>query len=265
MNNNQDKMMRPIALVAAMNDELRQALERIENRTNERLGPWTVHRGSLDGKQVVAVVSGIGMVSAAAAVSALLTHERPSAVVNFGCAGAHRDDIHPGDVVVGTGAVAHLSLTILPTGEERYVGFRYQVDDKTILSDVIPSDTHLLEIAREAAVDWLPDRWPWASTERQQGGVQFGIVASADCWTQDPVRIGGLHDMHASLCEDMEAAAIAQVCAMFKVPMLAIKDISNNELHIASSQGVDFPSLESVSSEVGARAFALVERIIERL
>ncbi len=265
MNDQRGEMTGPIALIAAMNDELRHALERMEHRTTERVGTWTAHRGTLGGKEVVALVCGIGMVNAAAAVSAFLTRERPSALINFGCAGAHRDDIHPGDVVVGTGAVAHLSLTILPTGEERYVGFRYQVDDETILSDVILADSHLLDVARLAAQDWRPDPWPWTAGDRGQGEVHLGVVASADCWTQDPTRISGLHDLHTSLCEDMEAAAIAQVCAMYKVPMLAIKDISNNELHVASSQGVDFPSLEAVSTEVGARAFALVERIIERL
>lgn len=255
----------PIALVAAMNDELRHAVERMEQTVSERVGPWTMHRGTLAGKDVVALVTGIGMVNAAAAVAALLTREKPRAVLNFGCAGAHREDIHPGDVVIGSGAVAHLSLTILPSGEERYVGFRYQVDDETILTDVINADVHLLELAMQAARGWRPDSWPWSATKREQGAVHVGVVASADCWTQDPVRIGGLHDLHTSLCEDMEAAAIAQVCAMFKVPMLAIKDISNNELHVVSNQGVDFPSLETVSTEVGARAFALVERVVERV
>jgi len=265
MENDTTLRERPIALVAAMNDELRHALDRMDRHTSERVGPWTLHHGSLAGKAIVAVVTGIGMVNAAAAVTALLTREDPRAVLNFGCAGAHREDIHPGDVIIGSGAVAHLSLTILPTGEERYVGFRYQVDDQTVLSDVIEADSHLLEIAHAASQNWRPDRWPWSTTDRDQGEVHVGVVASADCWTQDPVRIGGLHDLHASLCEDMEAAAIAQVCAMFKVPMIAIKDISNNELHVASSQGVDFPSLEAVSSEVGARAFALAQRIIEHL
>ena len=265
MKDQRGEMTGPIALVAAMNDELRHALERMEHRTTERVGPWTAHRGALGGKEVVALVCGIGMVNAAAAVSALLTRERPSALINFGCAGAHRDDIHPGDVVVGTGAVAHLSLTILPTGEERYAGFRYQVDDETILSDVIPADSHLLDVARLAARDLasrsmaLDSGRPW--TGRGSSGRR-GLGRLLDARS-------GAHQRASrsatSLCEDMEAAAIAQVCAMYKVPMLAIKDISNNELHVASSQGVDFPSLEAVSTEVGARAFALVERIIERL
>jgi nucleoside phosphorylase len=131
---------------------------------------------------------------------------------------------------------------------------------------MIPADRALFELARDVARDWRPDAWPWSSNELRTSEVHTGIIASADCWTQDPVRIGGLHDLHRSLCEDMEAAAVAQVCAVFKTPMLAIKDISNNELHAATGHGaVGGPTLETVANEIGARAFALVERIVQRL
>ena len=260
-----DEISRPIALIAAMDAELHHALVRIDNLTSEPVGAWIIHRGTLRGRQVVAMATGIGMVNAAAAISALLAAERPSLVLNFGCAGAHREDFHPGDVVIGTGVVAHLSLTILPSGEERYAGFRYQVNGQTIVTDVIAADQSLLEIANEIAGTWKPEPWPWSTNEERAPSVHSGIVASADCWTQDPVRIVGLHDRHGSLCEDMEAAAVAQVCAIYGLPMLAVKDISNNELHVASVQTDDYPSLETVDSEIGARAFELVEQIVCRL
>ncbi len=245
---------------------MRHALERLEGASTERLGPYTMHRGTLHGLPVVAVVTGIGMVNAAAATSALLTTRHPSMVLNFGCAGAHREDIHPGDVVIAEGVVAHLSLTIMPTGEERYAGFRFDVDGQTILTDVIRTDRSLLSLACEIAHGWRPEPWPWARKDAPAVTVHDGIVASADCWTQDPARIGGLHDRHGSLCEDMEAAAIAQVCAIFKTPMMAIKDISNNELQVASAQGGEgLPSLRAVEAELGSRAFALVDHIIARL
>ena len=260
-----NKSRAPIALIAAMDGELRHALQWIDDRTSERIGAWTVHRGAVNGAHVVAMATGIGMVNAAAAMSALLASERPSVVLNFGCAGAHREDVHSGDVVIGTGVVAHLSLTILPNGEERYAGFRYQVDDETILTDMIPADPALLALATEIAENWKPEPWPWPTLNQRNPEIHTGVVASADCWTQDPVRIGGLHDLHGSLCEDMEAAAVAQVCAIYRLPMIAIKDISNNELHAATGHSDNYPSLETVGSEIGARAFALVAQIVNRL
>ena len=183
------------------------------------------------------MVTGIGMVNASAAVSVLLASERPSLVLNFGCAGAHRRR-HPSRRRRDReGVVAHLSLTILPTGEERYAGFRFEVDGRTVLTDAIPADalSSIWPVSLHASGG--PSPGPGLALTVRPPSIHIGIVASADCWTQDPVRIGGLHDLHGSLCEDMEAAAVAQVCAIFKTPMLAIKDISNNELHVCERTG----------------------------
>jgi nucleoside phosphorylase len=93
--------------------------------------------------------------------------------------------------------------------------------------------------------------------------VQVGIVGSADIWTQAHARLDLLHGRHQTLCEDMEAAAVAQVCARHGVPFLTIKDISNNEYHAPSVLGdgdVDLPW-----DEVGRRSAALLLRVVERL
>jgi nucleoside phosphorylase len=61
----------------------------------------------------------------------------------------------------------------------------------------------------------------------------------------------------------MEAAAIAQVCALHGVPFLTIKDLSNNEFHAQTDIAggfTDFPT-----EEVGKRAAALTHRLLEVL
>ena len=66
-----------------------------------------------------------------------------------------------------------------------------------------------------------------------------------------------MHQTHHTLCEEMESQAIASVCRTFGVPFLAIKDISNNELHD------DTPSaLLDVSEELGYRASIVVASTI---
>jgi nucleoside phosphorylase len=81
-------------------------------------------------------------------------------------------------------------------------------------------------------------------------------------WTQAHHRLDALHQRHGTLCEDMEAAAIAHVCARYGVPFLTIKDISNNEYHRASdvTTFADFPV-----NEVGKRAAELAVRLIQQL
>jgi adenosylhomocysteine nucleosidase len=252
----------PIAVICAMESELSHAVKCLDGRSRLLLGPWSAERGVLGKRPVIALASGIGLVNAAAATAVLLAGVRPCAVINFGCAGAHNEKIFPGDVVIGSEVVAYGSLITLPDGSERYAGFRYRLNGQVTLTDLLRADRELLRRASDAARDWEPDAWPAARTGARTPMVHTGVIGSADCWTQDPQRIGVLHDRHRSLCEEMEAAAIAQVCAIYEVPMLAIKDISNNELHSATEHSDAGPSLAEVSGELGARSFALVKRII---
>jgi adenosylhomocysteine nucleosidase len=256
---------RPIALVCAMESELSHALASIEQRSSVELGPWRAERGKLAGRPVVVLATGIGLVNAAAATAVLVAQVQPCAVLNFGCAGAHHEEIFPGDVVIGSEVVACGSLIRLPGGNERYAGFRYSLDGQTVLTDLIRADQTLLNIACGTAESWNPEPWPLANRQKRDAEVHTGVIASADCWTQDPHRIGLLHDRHRSLCEEMEAAAVAQVCAIYQVPMLAIKDISNNELHSATGHGADGPTLDDVRCELGARSFALVEQVVAKI
>lgn len=250
----------PVAVVTAMSSEARHVLEDLNGTQPANVGPWHCWSGTLAGRLVLAQVSGIGMVNAAAGLSALLAAVRPRAILNVGCAGAHRADILPGDVVVANGAVAYGSITVLADGSERFAGHRFDVGGVTITPAILAADRRLLEFAAAAARDWHPA--PWITRADREPRVHFGIVASADCWTQQPARIERLHARHNSLCEDMEAAALAQVAAIYGVPFLAIKDVSNNEFLGVTEHGPLGPTLDVVGAELGRRAWALARRIL---
>lgn len=252
---------RRILLICAMPSELGHALARIEGVEAGRIGLWTCYSGSLNGKPVTAVATGIGLINAAAAMSVLLAREQAAVVLNYGCAGAHRRDILPGDVVIGTGIAAYGSLIVLPGGDESYAGFRYDLDGEVVVAEELLPDSELLRLASESASGWTPAPWPAMTLADRDPIVHQGVIGSADCWTKHPARIDLLHERHRSLCEEMEAAALAQVCALYRVPFLAIKDISNNEF----MQTTDETEWDQIQSEVGARAFALVERLVARL
>lgn len=253
-----------VLLVAAMASEIRHAHERMNLSREGRIGPWHAWQGEIAGASVVAVQTGIGMVNAAASAATALSVGRPGAIINFGCAGAHRRDIEPGDVVVGTEMIAYGSMTVLPDGREQYDGFRYDVEGRLFAERSILPDPELLEVARAAVSGWRPPAWPGRDYERQPR-VVFGPVGSADCWTQHAPRIEALHGLHGTLCEEMEAAALAQVAAIYRVPFLAVKDISNNELVQVTTLAPGGPTLHDVRAEVGARSFAVVEQMLETL
>jgi adenosylhomocysteine nucleosidase len=260
----------PVAVVVAMEAELRHFEERLEPLREERHGPWRDRRvrHATTGVEVVLLCCGIGMTNAAAGTEHLCATFAPRAVLNFGCTGAHRRDLLPGDVVVGEATVHHGAFHILASGETYFPEASYSVTGETVASTIRPCDPVLVALANDAADGWTPDPWPpalgWpAGVAHRPAKVESGVVASADIWTQFHERIDALHARHRSLCEDMEAAAAHQVCDRHGVPFLTLKDISNNEFHAVSDLEGDIEVLPA--SEIGRRAADLLLRLLDRL
>lgn len=257
----------PIGIVVAMEAELRHLIEHVSVEGTRSDGPWVDTFATVNGVPIVMVRSGMGMVNAAAGTERLINAHRPQAVINFGCTGAHRRDINAGDVVIGTQTVHHSAMHILADGSELFESTGGDVGGESWHPTVLDADPSLLAAARAAAAGWIPEEWPEryraASVPHRAGVVHEGPVASADIWTQHIPRLDVLHGRHGTLCEDMEAAAMAQVCRFHEVPFLAIKDISNNEYHASTDIAggfTDFPT-----DEVGKRAAALTLRLLRQL
>ncbi len=252
-----------IAVLCAMEKEAVHLRRMLADAREEPLARWRRTRGTIDGKSVDVIVCGIGLINAAAATAALCALERPQAIFNYGCSGAHRDDIDPGDVVIASDVVHFSSLIVLPDGIQRYQGFRYYVDHEEVLAERLAADPLLLETATVAARDVPFPEWAGVGHLPQ---VLTGTVGSADIWTQHGESIRDMHTIHGSLCEEMEAAAIAQVAATFGVPFLAVKDISNNELREYTDMSIQGASLLAhVADEVGRRAALIVAATIRAM
>jgi adenosylhomocysteine nucleosidase len=220
---------------------------------------------------LVLVVSGMGMVSAAAAAQDTLTRHAPRAVVNYGCAGAHRVELMPGDLVVGAGVVAYESSRETSEGELEYAGMYYRVDGEQRRVERLACDAGLVDAARRVAdvvadghEPWPPELgWPSGVAHRPPR-VVFGTVASADRWNRTSATIAALVARHDSLCEDMEAAAIGLVCASQHVPFLTIKDISNNELLRSTLSGramLDEIGVAQIARRAAAFSLAVVREV----
>jgi adenosylhomocysteine nucleosidase len=222
-------------------------------------------------RDVVLAVSGMGMVSAAAATQAAILRCAPRAIVNYGCAGAHRLELLPGDIVVGEHVVAYDNYRETPEGELEYHGMYFLEDGEQRRVERLDCDTHLVDAARRVAdamgdghEPWPPELgWP-ASVAHRPPRVVFGTVASADRWNRSAASIEALAARHDSLCEEMEAAAIGLVCASQGVPFLTIKDISNNELLRSTLSGTSLLDQVGVD-QLARRAAAFTWAVIHGL
>lgn len=254
-------MAGPVTVMCAMDSEAVHLRRLLADPVEAPLSLWRRTRGRVGGVPVELVVCGIGLVNAAAATAVACQAEKPRAILNYGCSGAHRDDINCGDVVIGERVIHFSSYFVEPDGALKYTGFRIGFDDHQHF-DTLPGDPELLAHARAAAGEFELPAWPGVDHAPR---VHVGGVGSADIWTQHGETIRGLYNTHGSLCEEMEAAAVAQVAATFGVPFLAVKDISNNELQLNTDLSDGGDLLLHVHDELGRRAALLVERVIVSL
>src|SRR5689334_12141290 len=107
----------PIAVVCAMDWELAHFRRLVDAHEEE----WRDGRRIYRAPGLVLIESGMGMVSAAAGTQVVLSHYTPRAVLNYGCAGAHRADLRFGDIVVGERVIAYDNVRQQPDGALQYL------------------------------------------------------------------------------------------------------------------------------------------------
>ena len=98
----------PVAFVCAMPMELRPLTKRLGLRPAE-LGGGPARTGRLDGRPVVAIVTGMGTFLAAAGVQRLLDAVTPAQVVVFGITGAVDDETPIGALILPERVIDHAS------------------------------------------------------------------------------------------------------------------------------------------------------------
>jgi adenosylhomocysteine nucleosidase len=250
-------------IIVAMESERRHLDTLMPGWEPVESGPWRTLRNN----DVVCLVSGIGMIAAAAATEHAISTYNPALILNYGCAGAHVRDLFPGDVVIGDVLVHQGRMRFAEDGSivPLDIGFTVPGEEEPVTH--LASDPTLLRLATETGESTALPAWPrehWLINQHDRAPiVRIGSVSSGDIWFQSADRIDAGHARTGSLCEDMEAASIAQVCAMHRVPFLTVKDISNSEFHTATV--FEGTSSALPSGEVGLRSSMIIVGVIERL
>ncbi len=252
-----------IVIIVAMESE-RKHLDTLMPGWKHVLTPiWPTLRS----QDVVSITCGIGMVSAAAATEHAIGVYNPSMVLNFGCAGAHDSELFPGDIVIGDRLVHQGRMRFAPDGAIIPLEAGFHVPGETRQMTEVRTDETLRQLAESVADSLAFAPWPQAARLPVQPNrppvVTTGTVSSGDIWLQNAETINAVHQRTGSLCEDMEAASIAQVCALHGVPFLTVKDISNSELHEPTT--FDESTLTLHASELGMRAAMVTVGVIEKL
>ena len=158
--------------------------------------------------EVYIAVTGVGIINALTSTYSLIERIHPDIVINIGTAGAHTLDINDGDIVVCDEAIYHGGYIMESSSTSTW-----EVIDATNL--VMKGDEYLSKLLERVSINSV---------------IHHGSTLSGDFFTKDVDTINSLRNKYHHLCEDMETIAIYKACNEKKIPCIAYRIISNNEL-----------------------------------
>lgn len=202
--------------------------------------------------EVVVLTTGIGMVNAATMTTHFLSKVRPDVILNVGCAGAHDKTLNLGDVVIGKLCLPTSNLIIDKDDDIHHYGIRLQNTDCIKKWN---ADYDLLK-----SVNYKDDDLKTYCGDKISTIVQ-GVIGSSDVWLDNIPKIKWAQQFFGTHCEEMEAAAIAQIAYFYKIPFLAIKDISNSVFRSSSFEGIS----HSVPTYAGRNSAIVASKLCKKI
>ena len=204
----------PVALLCSVPFECERLRAALEDAAEARVGGKPGWTGTLDGVPVVLLPCGMGKTNAAHALTALLETHAIRGAIGFGIGGAYPGaGLAVGGVALATECVYGDEGVLAPEGWISTEGIVIPLWGGRF--NVFPVDAGWLAAARGAL-------------EEAGIAVRCGPFVTVSCCSgtadlaaERAARVPG------ALCEGMEGAALAHVAAIYGVPFLELRAVSN--------------------------------------
>ena len=217
-----------IGIICAMQIEADGIIVLMENKKQKEIAKMAVTSGTLNGKELVVVVCGVGKVNAAMCSFAMIQNYKPDCIINSGVAGSVSEKVSVGDIVVAGNVVEHDMNTTALGDLQGEVSF--------------PESKVMYFNCDEKIADKL-----FASANKLENKkAEKGTIASGDIFISERrkrIKIG--ETFNALACE-MEGAAIAHICSRTEVPCGILRAISDD---LNENKGIDFVKFCEMASK----------------
>lgn len=257
-----DVPLGPIGIMAAMPQELQALLDLMPDESRVQRGGRTFWRGHLHGRDVVAVLSGIGKVAAATTATLLIDAFGASQLWFTGVAGGLGADVRVGDVVVAEALLQHDldASPLFPRHEVPGLGLsrlRPPAPWVAQVADAVRDALAPQALAEGGALSHVHLRALGLSAPR----VHTGLIVSGDQFVHSAEDADTLlHHLPDVLAVEMEGAAVAQVCVAFGVPYAVVRTISDRA---DASAHLDFTRfVDSVASPYSLAIVSALLRVM---
>ena len=158
----------------------------------------------------------IGTINATIATTIGITYFKPDIVINQGIAGAHKSDIHTGDIIIGE-KCCNINSYSMPKKAKDDGSNSLEWEPNKRAKDVKVANKNLTMLF-------------YNSLKNNFNKVYKGTLGSGDAFNREIDRIKWISSRFNTLCEDMESIGVYSACSQFDVPCIGIRIISNNEI-----------------------------------
>ena len=201
-----------VGIIGAMEQEVAILREQISECITSVDAGLEFYSGKLNGLDVIVTKSGIGKVAAAMATALLLERFSPDIVINTGSAGGYDPSLNVGDLVISNEVRHHdVDLTV----------FGYEIGQVPQMPPAFHSDKKLIKLAQQSVL---------RLGSQILGDIKAveGLICTGDTFMNDPLKVEyARNNFPTMIAVEMEAAAIAQVCHLFKIPFVVIRSLSD--------------------------------------
>lgn len=194
-------------IIGAMEPEVAILKTKLENFAEHQHASYTFFTGQIDGTDVVLVQSGIGKVAAALATALMIDKFAPDYIVNTGSAGGFDQSLRVGDIVISS-EVRHHDVDV--------TAFGYEIGQLPGMPAAFIPHPRLVTAA-QSGIEKLLD-------------IQTltGLITTGDTFMTKEDDISKARANFPNMAAvEMEGAAIAQTCHLFKVPFVVIRSMSD--------------------------------------
>ncbi|MBI5100119.1 MAG: futalosine hydrolase [Nitrospirae bacterium] len=205
--------MKFLAILSSMPLESEMVLAHLKNVHAIEIAGKTVYKGKLSGHDILMLNTGIGKVNAAHSATCLIENYPVKGLINIGVGGAYPGSgLKIGDIAIASKEIYGDEGVITSKGWEslKKIGIPLVSHGKKKYFNEFLLDNKLVKLITH-----------------HPSPITKGNFITVSATTGTRKRAIELEKRFDAICENMEGAAIAQICTIYKIPMLEIRGISN--------------------------------------
>jgi len=219
-----------IGIIGAMHEEIIELKNMILDLEEVKILDITFFKGTLKGKNIVLVEGGIGKVNSSVCTTLLIDRFKIDQLIFTGVAGGTNPNIEVGDIVISTELIEH-DFDCTAFGMKH--GEIPRMD-----TSIFKADKNLIKIAETSSLELFNKK-----------NIYTGRIVSGDVFVAESQKINWLRETFNSECTEMEGAAVAHVCHLFKIPFVIIRSISDKANGNAKTDFQEFVKLAAKNSK----------------